>query len=133
MESFFSIRRTLGGLAVWGGLVAAATLLAGRGAWTAGFLLGWLGCLVYYLLLCRRVQQAVRLPAQQAVRSMRVGWLVRLLFLLLLLLLSVRLEGISFWAAVAGLFSLQAVLLLTGAAFGLKRLLPNRGACSNIK
>ena len=121
METFFSIRRTLTGLFVWGTCFTALTWAAGEEDWARGFLLGWLGSLVYYLLLCRRVHKAVNLPVAQAVRSMRVGWLVRLAFLVLLLLLSLKVQGVSFWASVVGLFSLQGVLVLFFIFFAVKR------------
>ena len=121
MEIFFFIFRTLIGLIVWGACIVALTWAAGAKDWAGGFFLGWLGSLVYYLLLCRRVQKAVELPAAQAVRSMRVGWLVRLFFLLLLLLLSLKVQDVSFWASVAGLLSLQGVWFLFFVCFALKQ------------
>ena len=71
--------------------------------------------------MTRDDRRASATSAAQAVRSMRVGWLVRLIFLVLLLLLSLKVQGVSFWASVVGLFSLQGVLFLFFVFFAVKR------------
>ncbi|WP_425058650.1 hypothetical protein SCACP_33070 [Sporomusa carbonis] len=106
------VRRTLIYLLAWGLLVTLSAVLSGKIFIVPGLLLGWSGSLIYFLLMCRRVKKSADLPPGQAVASMRAGWLLRFGFIIAILVLSIQVPGIDFWAAVVGLFSLHIILML---------------------
>ena len=63
------------------------------------------------------MKKSIELPVAKAVSSMRTGWLIRLSFIVLMFVLAARLQQINLWSAVAGLFSLHAVLLFNAVVF----------------
>lgn len=99
-------------MAAWTLCLAAGLYAAGQGWRLPGFFLGALTSLIYFLLMAARVRKSAELPVKQAVTYMRLGWLVRLSFIVLMLFLSIKVPLFDFWAAVAGLFSLQMVLFI---------------------
>jgi hypothetical protein len=74
----------------------------------AGTLVGAL----YYLQLCYRIHKSAGMPPAKAVAYMRIGWVLRLILIVLVLGLAAYTEAFSFWAAVAGLFFLQLVIVI---------------------
>lgn len=106
-----AMQKTLLHMAVWTLLVAVAFAINGRVAAIPGFAVGATTSAVYFLLMAYRVRRSADLPPEQAVAHMRTGWAVRLAFVVMMLILSTRVSWIEFWPAVAGLFSLQAVIL----------------------
>ena len=113
MQDFaLEIRRILYQLLIWAIVAAAGAWLAGYAQWIPGLLTGVIASALYFLQLCYRVRKSADMPISKAVTYMRVGWLLRLGFILLILILSVHTAVINFWAAVAGLFSLQMIMTL---------------------
>lgn len=111
MQEFFTeIRNMMLGICVWSLLVIAAAAFSGHTEWIAGFLFGTTSSILYYLFICHRVNKSADLPMGKAIASMRAGWLIRLFFVVIVLILSLKIPLIHFGAAVAGLFSLQIVL-----------------------
>jgi len=106
------IKRTLCQLAAWALLAVTGAWLAGYVHWIPGLLTGVIAGALYFLQMAYRVRKSADMPIPKAVNYMRVGWLLRLGFILLILILSVHTTVIHFWAAVAGLFSLQMIIVL---------------------
>ncbi|SMC38296.1 ATP synthase subunit I [Sporomusa malonica] len=121
------VKQTLMHLAAWGLFVTLGALLSNQVFIIPGLLTGWSGSVIYFLLMCRRVKKSAELSPGQAVASMRVGWLVRFSFLISILVLSVHVPGIDFWAAVVGLFSLHIVLMINAVVIVVSGLIPNLG------
>lgn len=124
-EYFIEVGRTLLQIVLWG--IAASLLLYAteHGGWVPGFAVGVTASVLYYVLMCYRVRKCAELPAAKAVGYMRTGWLIRLCFILLVLLLSVRLPGVHFWASVAGLFSLQGVMVMNAVRLIIRGIVKN--------
>ncbi len=113
-------RLTLVGLAAWSALLIACTWLAGQGDELPGLILGMTASYTYFALLVLRVKRSATLPVTKAIRSMRIGWLIRLTFILLILILSIKIPTFHFVAAVVGLFSLHIVMVFAACLFILK-------------
>ncbi|HWR44372.1 ATP synthase subunit I [Sporomusa sp.] len=126
------MRRTLAHLAVWGLFITFGALVSGKVFIIPGLLTGWLGSVIYFLLMCRRVKKSAELPHAQAIASMRAGWLIRFSFAISMLVLSVHVPWIDFWAAVVGLFSLHIVLMVNAVITVISGLIANVGK-SNLK
>jgi hypothetical protein len=114
------IRLTLTGLAAWSMLLIACTWLAGQQAALPGLILGMAASYIYFGLLVLRAKHSVTLTVPKAIRSMRIGWFIRLSFILLILILSIKMPLFHFVAAVVGLFSLHIVMIVTACLFVLK-------------
>lgn len=113
MQDFaLEIKRTLYQLAIWAIVTSLGAYLAGYPQWIPGLLTGVAASMLYFLQLCYRVRKSADMPISKAVTYMRIGWLLRLGFILLILIISVHTAWINFWAAVAGLFSLQMIMTL---------------------
>ncbi|MDF2569018.1 MAG: hypothetical protein K0R55_622 [Sporomusa sp.] len=121
------VKQTLTQLVAWGIFVTLGALLSKQFYIIPGLLTGWLGSVIYFLLMCRRVKKSAELSPGQAVASMRVGWLVRFSFLISILILSIHVPGIDFWAAVVGLFSLHIVLMVNAVCIVVCGLITNVG------
>ena len=109
-----------GALAVWSILLIAGTWSIGLGNEIPGLLLGMGASYIYFVLLVLRVNHSVNLPVTKAIGSMRIGWLIRLSFILLILTLSIKIPMFHFVAAVVGLFSLHIIMVFTACLFVLK-------------
>lgn len=125
------VRRTLLQLLALGLFMTLSALAADQTLVIPGLLIGWTSSVIYFLLMCRRVKQSAELPPGQALASMRAGWLIRLGFIIAILVLSVRVPGIDFWAAVVGLFSLHIVLLINAVYIVVCGLIANFGKQNN--
>lgn len=110
-EFFFEVRHTLTQMLLWGVSVLAGMYISETIFLMSGFILGLLTSIIYYLLTCYRIKKSIELPLEKAVPYMRIGWAMRLTFLVLMLGLSVHMPQFSFWGAVAGMFSLHVVML----------------------
>ncbi len=121
------VRRTLLHLLALGLFMILSALLSEKVLVIPGLLTGWTSSVVYFLLMCRRVKQSAELPPEKALTSMRAGWLLRFGFMIAMLVLSVHVPGIDFWAAVVGLFSLHIVLLVNAVCIVVSGLIANLG------
>lgn len=106
------VRRTLVQLVALMVFMTLSAWVSNKFSIIPGLLIGWTSSVIYFLLMCRRVKQSAELPPSKALASMRAGWLIRFGFMIAILVLSVQLPGIDFWAAVVGLFSLHIVLMI---------------------
>ena len=109
-EYVVEVRRTLMHMVFWGVLVSVGAYLSGFIFVLPSLLMGIATSIIYFLLMCYRVKKSVVMPPHEAVAYMRVGWLVRLVLVILMLILSTRISNMNLWAAVVGLFSLHIVL-----------------------
>jgi len=125
------VRQTLVHLSAWGLLITVGAFLSNKISIIPGLLTGWSGSVIYFLLMCRRVKKSAELSLSQAVATMRSGWLIRLSFTISLLVLSVYVPGIDFWAAVVGLFSLHIVFMLNAVLFVASELVGSVGKSKN--
>lgn len=107
-------KRLLLQLSAWTAVIVAVLYFAGHGDKIAGFLAGTVISAVYGLLVCYRVRRSASLPPQKAVAYMRTGWLIRLAFIVLALVWSLKVPSLNFGAVVAGLLSLQIIIFLNG-------------------
>ena len=106
------IKRTLLQMSVWGIFVCSSAYFIGDVWRIPGLVLGVITSMIYFLLMCYRVNQSASMPVHKALIYMRIGWLIRLSFVILMLVLSVKIPAIDFWSAVVGLFTLQVILFL---------------------
>lgn len=120
------VRQTILQLMIWGGCIAGSLLYSGQMAKVYGFALGVATGGAYYLMLSMRIIRSAEMPVAKAVGYMRTGWLVRLFFVLLMLLLSVKAPWLDFWSAVAGLLLLQAVTVSNAVLAALSAWLKQR-------
>nr|WP_092070980.1 ATP synthase subunit I [Dendrosporobacter quercicolus]NSL48441.1 ATP synthase subunit I [Dendrosporobacter quercicolus DSM 1736]SDM17027.1 ATP synthase I chain [Dendrosporobacter quercicolus] len=105
------VKRTMLSMAIWGALAIAVLCLAGRQSLIPGFLLGLSASLGYYALLSFRVRQSAALQPEKIIAYMRAGWLIRLSFLVMVVIVVLKMPGIDFLAAMLGLFSFQIIML----------------------
>lgn len=111
MQEFVAeIKKTAAGMCALLLVMAGCAWLLGHVDYIPGLLLGNATSILYYLFICHRVKKSAGLTVPKAIAYMRTGWLVRLSFVVLMLVLSLKIPMIHFGAAVAGLFSLQIVL-----------------------
>lgn len=121
------VRKTLLHLLALGLFLTISAFLSDKVFLIPGLLVGWTSSVLYFLLLCRRVKKSAELPPDKALASMRAGWVLRFGFMIAMLVLSVKVPGIDFWAAVVGLFSLHIVLVLNAVYFVVFELISNLG------
>ena len=114
-EYIVTIKKTILLMATWGIFICTAAYLTGQSERLAGLAIGIFTSIVYFLLMCYRINKSADMPVHRALLYMRVGWLIRLLFIVMMLLLSVKMPGIDFWSAIFGLFTLQIIMFLEAA------------------
>lgn len=108
------------GLVTWSALLIVCTWLAGQRDELPGLILGMISSYIYFALLVLRVNHSASLSLTKAVWSMRIGWIMRLVFILIVLVLSMKMPAFHFVAAVVGLFSLHIVMVFAACLFILK-------------
>jgi hypothetical protein len=109
-EYIVEIKKTIMQMIVWGISICAAAYLTGYSEKIAGLIIGIFTSVIYFLLMGYRIKKSAEMPVNRALLYTKIGWLIRLSFIVAMLLLSIKLPGIDFWSAVFGLFSLQIVL-----------------------
>lgn len=109
-----SVKRLFLQMAAWAAVVTAGFYFAGHADKIAGFLAGTTVSAVYFLLLWYRVRKSAAMPPKQAVAYMRMGWLVRLSFVALSVVLMLKVPALNFAGAILGLFTFKIVVVLNG-------------------
>lgn len=120
-EFVWEIKRTLRQLGIWALLLVSSASLVGYAWLVPSLLFGVMAGMLYFLQLCYRLHKSADLPVGKAVTYMRIGCLLRLGFIVLVLLLAMYLPNINFWAVVAGLFSLQMIIIMNAIVKVLKK------------
>lgn len=119
------IKKMIGQMMLWGILVLIAAYNSGNSEKMTGLAMGIFASVIYFLLMCYRVKKSIDMPVGRALLYTKIGWLIRLAFIVMMLLLAAKLPGIDFWAAVFGLFTLQMILFLQAVALVAKSFLAN--------
>lgn len=113
MEEYLAqVKRTLLHTILWSVFVILNAFLTGKTHLVPSLALGCTASLIYFLLMSYRVTKSATMPPLKAVSYMRTGFGIRLVFVVMILILSAKIQWINFPAAVVGLFSLQIVLYL---------------------
>jgi len=110
-------------ITVWGAMICCIAYFSGLSWRIPGFLLGLVTSIIYFLLMCYRVGNSATMTVPKAISYMRLGWLMRLSFISLMLLLSIKIEFFDFISAAVGLFSLQIVMTANASLFVIKSFL----------
>lgn len=110
-EYIFEIKRTFLKITIWGIVLCGIAYFSGASWRIPGLLLGIVTSMIYFLLMCYRVRRSADMSVPKAISYMRLGWLIRLSFVSLMLLLSLKIQSIDFLSAVIGMFSLQVVMI----------------------
>ena len=115
-EYVVEVKKTLGQICLMGIILCALAYLSGDSWRIPGLILGNVTSMIYFMLLCYRVNKSSLMPVSKAISYMRIGWLLRLSFIALMLVLSIKIPLFDFVSAVIGLFSLQ-VVMISSASF----------------
>ncbi len=119
-EYVIEIKRTLLQIIVWGVMICSAAYFLNQGWRVPGLVMGIMTSIIYFLLMCYRVNKTAAMSVTKAVSYMRIGWLMRLAFVVLMLFLSIKIPTLDFLSAVIGLFSLQVVLIANAGVLVIK-------------
>jgi hypothetical protein len=111
-EYVIEIKNTILQMIIWGICICTAAYIAGQSEKILGLFMGFFTSMTYFLLMCYRINKSAEMPVNKALLYMKVGWLMRLGFIVAMLLLSLKIPAIDFWSAVFGLFTLQIILFL---------------------
>lgn len=125
-EFLLEVRRTLLQMTILVLVMCAGAYLAGRGTVAVGLLVGLAAGIVYYLLLGYRVKKCIAVPVDKAVFIMRIGWGIRFVFIILVLLAALINDNIDFFAVVVGLFSLHIVMIINAVVSVAKEKMSNK-------
>ena len=111
-EYFVKIKNTVLQIVTVGIIICISAYYTGYAWCIPGFILGIFTSILYFLLMCYRIYKTVDMPAQQALSYMKLGWVLRLSFIIMMLLISLRVPVINFGSSVIGMFTLQMVMFL---------------------
>ena len=110
-EYVIEIKRTLLQVLLWGAILCGVAYFLNQVWRIPGLLMGIGTSMIYFLLMCYRVSKSATMSVSKAISYMRIGWLLRLTFIGIMLLLSIKIPSLDFLSAVIGLFSLQVVIV----------------------
>jgi len=122
-EYTIEMKRTLLQITVCGIFICGSAYFTGFGSRIPGLMMGIFSSIVYFLLLWYRVLKSAEMPVQKAIFYMRMGWLIRLAFILIMLFLCLKIPILDFGSAVVGLFTLQIVMVFNAFIFVMKNFL----------
>lgn len=120
------MKRTLLQIIAWGIFICGSAYFAGHGWRIPGLVMGITSSIIYCLLLWYRILKCSDMPAHKAVFYMRMGWGIRLFFIVIMLFLSLKIPALDFGSAVVGLFTLQIVMISNAVVFVVKNFLHTR-------
>ncbi|SFL62691.1 ATP synthase subunit I [Pelosinus propionicus] len=106
------IKKTIIQMIVWGLSICTAAYFTGYSGKIAGLFIGIFTSVIYFLLMGYRIKKSAEMPINRALLYTKIGWIIRLGFIVAMMLLSIKLPGVDFWSAVFGLFTLQIILFL---------------------
>ena len=110
-EYIVEVKRTLLQMMALGIVLCGSAYLSDGGWRIPGLILGVITSMIYFLLMCYRVKKSADMSVPKAISYMRLGWLLRLSFVAIMLVLSIKIPVFDFLSAVIGLFSLQMVMV----------------------
>lgn len=114
-EYVIEVKKTVLQIMVWAVIICSTAYFAGFGWRIPGLILGVITSIIYFLLMCYRVSKSANMSVPKAISYMRLGWLMRLSFISLMLLLSIKVPMFDFVSAVIGLFSLQVIIVVNAS------------------
>ncbi len=120
------IKKTIIKLFIWCLVVSSILVLTAEVNNIVGFILGSVASILYFLLMAYRIKNSAEMPVDKAVNYMRIGWLLRLTFLIITLILSVKMPQVNFLFAILGVFSLQIVLTINSVMVVVKATIINK-------
>lgn len=91
-------------------------MLLGRAAALPALLAGAAASVIYFLLMCFRIRRAAEMPPEKAVPYMRAGWILRLMFVVMVAILALKLDFANALAAILGLFLVHIVIIINAMA-----------------
>jgi hypothetical protein len=110
-EYMVEVKRTLLQITAWGIVICATAYFSNLSSRIPGLVLGMITSMIYFLLMCYRVEKSADMSVAKAISYMRLGWLMRLSFIALMLILSIKVPIFDFISSVVGLFSLHVVII----------------------
>jgi len=122
-EYVIEVKKTVLQIMVWAVIICSTAYFAGFGWRIPGLILGVITSIIYFLLMCYRVSKSANMSVPKAISYMRLGWLMRLSFISLMLLLSIKVPMFDFVSAVIGLFSLQVIIAVNASVIVAKSFL----------
>jgi len=122
-EYVIEVKRTLLQITAWAVMICGVAYFSGLSWRIPGLVLGVVTSMIYFLLLCYRVNNSATMSVPKAISYMRLGWLMRLSFISLMLLLSIKIPLFDFLSAVVGLLSLQVVMIANASMVVIKSVL----------
>ena len=122
-EYVIEVKKTVLQITVWGVIICAAAYFHGDSWRIPGLVMGVVTSMIYFLLMCYRVRKSATMSVLKAISYMRLGWLMRLSFVSLMLLLSIKIPFFDFISAIIGLFSLQIVIIVNASIVVVKSFL----------
>ena len=119
------VRGTLIGVALYWLVGSGLFCLVGASSWLAGFALGCASGAVHYILLAMRLSRAAEMSAKKAMMFMRVGFILRFVFVALVLVFASQVSRIFFASCAVGVIGLYAVQTTRALANGVRSLNKN--------
>jgi len=111
-EYFIKIKHTVLQIVALGSIICISAYYSGYAWCIPGVMLGIFTSIMYFLLMCYRVYKTADMPATRALSYMRTGWAIRLIFIVMMLVISLRVPVIDFLSSLVGMFTLQMVMFL---------------------
>ena len=119
------VRGTLIGVALYWLVGSGIFYMIGLTAWPAGFALGCASGAVHYILLAMRLSRAAEMSAKKAMMFMRVGFILRFVFVALVLVFASQVSRVFFASCAVGVIGLYAVQTTRALANGVRSLNKN--------
>ena len=91
-------------------VIMTLLVLIGYSRFVSGWLAGSAINLLYFIMLSRRSEKAIKMPPDKAATFMKVGAFLRLLTIFLALILIIQFPSINLAAAVAGILSFRFMI-----------------------
>lgn len=86
-----------------------------------GFFTGEVIGISYVFIMGRRILRSAQSDVAAAVRSMQIGWLVRLFLILGCLIAVVQISELLFWSVVTGFFFTECIVIANAVAVILEK------------
>lgn len=120
-EYVLEIRRTVVPYLLFGMINCIGVVFAGKPGLLPGLMLGIAAGVVYFLMMSRRVKKSAELSVSRAVWHMRIGWIVRFGFVIVIFIVSFNHPHIDIWATFTGFFLLHVVIVFNAIVMALKQ------------
>ncbi len=116
------ITGTLIGVALYWFIGSGIFYSMGLEPWLTGFALGCASGAVHYILLAMRLRRVMELGAEKAMMFMRVGFILRFAFVVLVLVFAAQVSRVFFASCAVGVIGLYAVHTTRALVAGVRSL-----------